>query len=326
MGDSLRPMRIMLRMALALIPVVLLSAADRVLGQGRAVEAVQTKPGICLHPDQLFDEDGDVARNRTTLAHRDLCLRLEVFSEGRLHWILQIIRNRKNPNGPLWVVPHDDEDVAFDSAIHGVTRYGGTVVAVERNGDRYNRIGKRKQDPNRNFQIRGESKCRLQLARSSQFTRQHMRWHMKGQPVIALHTNKVGYDLVPELDEEKSKGNVSILIERDENSHITAFPAPRPMRARSPDDTLIYVASGLPPRADPRLMSFVGALNAAGIHVLYEHVERNDCSLSNYAVSRSLPYVNIEVVDSDDSGAQVRMIDAVMNLIRAGRGPVAPAR
>ena len=319
-------MRITLATLFLVLLIVLLPAAERALGQGNLAVAVQTKAGVCLSPDQLFDEDGDVARNRKALGGQDLCLRLEVFTEGRLHWVLQIIQNRKNPNGPLWVVPHDDEDVAFDSAVYGVTRYGGTVIAVERNHDRYNRIGKRKQDPNRNFQVRGEGRCRLQLAASPQFTRQHMRWHKKGQPVIALHTNKVGYDLIPEPDEEKSKGNVSIGIERKEDSNITEFPAARPIRAKSPNDTLIYVASRQPPGSDAPLDRFVAALNAGGIHVLYEHVERNDCSLSNYAVLGNLPYVNIEVVDDDDTGAQIRMIDIVMRLIRAGQGPLPAGR
>lgn len=319
-------MRITFPAAFFLLLVLLLPAVEHAIGQGAPAAPVQTKARECLHPDQVFDEDGDVARNRKALSSRDLCLRLEVFSEGRLNWVLQIVQNRKNPNGPLWAVPHDDEDVAFDSAVYGVLKYGGTVVAVERNHDRYNRIGKRKQDPNRNFQIRGESKCRLQLARSPEFTRRFMRWHKAGQPVIALHTNKEGYDLVPELDEEKSKGNVSIGIERKPESNITEFPAARPIRAKSPNDTLIYVASALPSGSDERLVRFVRALNAEGIHVLYEHVERNDCSMSNYAVRQNLPYVNIEVVDGDDTGAQARMIDAVMKLIRAGRGPSAPAR
>jgi hypothetical protein len=321
-----RAMRIMLRTALFLLPVLLLFAAERSRGQDRPAEAVQTRPGACLSPDGLFDEDGDVARNRKMLGGADLCLRLEVFTEGRLHWMLQIIHNRKTPNGPLWVVPHDDEDVAFDSAIYGVLRYGGTVVAVERNGDRYNRIGKHKQDPNRNFQTRGEGKCRLQYASSPQFTRQHMRWLKRGQPIIALHTNKEGYDLVPEPDEDKSRGNVSIGIDRKEDSNIIEFPAARPIRAKSPNDTLIYVASRMPPGSDARLAGFVTALNGAGVHVLYEHVERNDCSLSNYAVLQSLPYANIEVVDGDDTGAQIRIIDTVMRLIRTGQGPAALRR
>ncbi len=310
-----------MRAATCLFAILALATAEQAVGQGRAGEPVQTKPGVCLPPERFFDEDGDVARNRKALGSRELCLRLEVFTEGRLQWVLQIMQNKRHPAGPLWVVPHDDEDVAFDSAIYGVLRYGGTVVAVERNGDRYNRIGKRKQDPNRNFQVRGESKCRLQLARSPQFTRNMMRWLKQGQPVIALHTNKEGYDLVPEPDETKSKGNVSIGIERAEDSHITAFPAAKPIRAKSPNDTLIYVASRQPPGNDPQLRRFVASLNASGIHVLYEHVERNDCSLSNYAVLKNLPYVNIEVVDGDDTGAQTRMIDTVLRLIRAGQGP-----
>ena len=316
----------MWRAVIVLILLVLLPASGEVSGQGKPQEPTQTKAGECLPPEQLFDEDGDVARNRQALASKNLCLRLEVFDEGRLRWVLQIIENKKRPSGPLWAVPHDDENVAFDSAVHGVLRYGGTVVAVERNGDRYNWIGNRRQDPNRNFQVRGESKCRLQLARSPQFTKHFMRWHRKGQPIIALHTNKEGYDIVPEPDEEKSRGNVSIGIERKADSNITEFPAAGPIRAKSPNDTLIYVASSQPPGSDAALDRFVAALNTGGIHVLHEHVRRNDCSLSNYAVLRGLSYVNIEVVDDDDTGAQTRMIDSVMRLIRAGRGPVANPR
>lgn len=315
----------MLRAALILIMLVLLPVADRVFGQSAASPA-QTKMGVCLSPEELFDEDGDVARNRAVLASPDLCLRLEVFTEGRLHWVVQVIRNKNKPRGPLWVVPHDDEDVAFDSAVYAVQRYGGTVVAVERNHDRYNRIGKRKQDPNRNFQIGNSEKCQLQLARSPVFTRRVLQWLQKGQPIIALHTNKEGFDPIPVLDEEKSKGNVSIGFPRKPDSNITEFPAARPIRARSPNDTLIYLASKLPVGQDAGLSRFVASLNADGIHVLYEHVEKNDCSLSNYAVSRNIPYLNIEVVDGDDTGAQTRMIDAVMRLILAGRGPNSAAR
>lgn len=284
---------------------------------------VQTPADVCLSPEGLFDEDGDVARNRTALASADLCLRLEVFTEGSLRWVLQVIQNKKRPGGPLWAVPHDDEDVAFDSAVRAVLRYGGTVVAVERNHDRYNRpvSGKKKQDPNRNFDTGEGSKCRLQLARSRNYTRRFLKWLPKGQPIIALHTNKKGYDIVPEPDEDKSKGNVSIGIERKPDSNITEFPAPRPIRARSQDDTLIYVVSRQPAGSDRRQTNFVEALNRNGIHVLYEHVEENDCSMSNYAAFKRIPYVNIEVVDDDDTGAQLRMIDEVMKLMRQGLGP-----
>jgi hypothetical protein len=292
-------------------------------GSGAQDAPVQTPAGVCLSPDQLFDEDGDVARNRAALASPDLCLRLEVFAEGNLRWVLQVIQNKKHPRGPLWAVPHDDEDVAFDSAVNAVLRYGGTAVAIERNHDRYNRppAGKRKQDPNRNFDAGKGAKCQHQLSRSPNFTRRFLRWLPKGQPIVALHSNKLGYDIVPEPDEEKSKGNVSIGIERKADSNITEFPSQKPIHSRSPDDTLIYLASRLASGADRRLMDFVGALNRNGIHVLYEHVEENDCSLSNYAVLKAIPYVNIEVVDDDDTGAQLRMIDIVMMLMRQGLGP-----
>lgn len=308
----------MRRLILAIFATIFMSAAN-----AQPEPPAQTPGNVCLAPEQLFDEDGDVARNRAALASPDLCLRLEVFREGALQWVLQIIQNKKRPHGPLWAVPHDDEDVAFDSAVSAVLRYGGTVVAVERNHDRYNRplAGKKKQDPNRNFDIGQGSKCRFQLSRSPNFTRRFLKWLPKGQPIIALHTNKAGYDIVPETDEDKSKGNVSIGIERKPDSHITEYPAPRPIRSRSPDDTLIYVASRRPPGANRPLTDFVAALNRNGIHVLYEHVEDNDCSLSNYAVSKDIPYANLEVVDDDDTGAQLRMIEIVMKLIRQGLGP-----
>jgi hypothetical protein len=52
------------------------------------------------------------------------------FSEAGFNWHLLRFVNDAKPDGPLWVVPHDDENAAFDAAIAALKHYGGVVIAV----------------------------------------------------------------------------------------------------------------------------------------------------------------------------------------------------
>lgn len=283
---------------------------------------VTTPPGQCLSADSFHDLDGDATRNRGPLSAPELCIRLEVFREGGFNWVLQIIQNRRRPNGPLWAVPHDDEDASFTAGIYAVTRYGGTLVAVETGGDRFNRHESgdetRQQDPNRNFDAGSGTKCRFQRARSPEFTRRFLRWRPRVQPIIALHTNERGY----KGDGKDGEGNLSMARPLGPDTNITRYRARQPIDAISPDDTMVFVASRQRAPGDAALARFVRLLNAQGVHVMHEEISaRYDCSLSNHAALRGIRnYVNIEAVHGD-TGAQVAMIDVVMRLIAAGQGP-----
>jgi hypothetical protein len=256
----------------------------------------------CLAPAAVEDSSGTVQRNGAALSASALCLELATFDEGPLHWRLLTVQNRAAPARVLWVVPHDNEGDAFDSALYGVRTYGGTIVAVKTGGSRMNGP----QDPNRNFDAGTGRKCPRQVARSPLYTRKVLQAWNRAAPIIALHTNERGY----QGDGKGGRGTISISRET---------PGMVPFRAKaaigaSPDDTIAYVASLQPPQANRRLMAFVTALNDKGINVAYEMVtpSRNDCSLSNYAALTNAPhYVDLEVMETDGD-TQRRMLGMVL--------------
>ncbi|WP_439609903.1 hypothetical protein [Reyranella sp.] len=249
-------------------------------------------------PGDVEDSDGDFARNLSQFT-ADLCFFQQSFKEGNLTWILQVIVNTRKPDAFFWVVPHDDEDAAFDSAVYAVKTYGGTVVAVHTKGERNNG----NQDPNRNFDLGSGKKCTAQTAPSPKYTAEVMKFRPKDAPIVALHTNM--------------GGGSTISILKPESHNAIAFVSSSPMHSISPNNTLVFVASVLPPDKDPLLAGFVKRLNATGIHVLYEVVSitKSNCSLSHYAALKGIKdYINIEVLDGDVN-AQKAMVDKVIKLL-----------
>jgi hypothetical protein len=274
-----------------------------------ATNAAAADLALCLTVAEMADLDQDFERNRVQLSSPKLCMQKVQFDEGELQWTIQIIHNRAKPNGYFWFVPHDDEDVAFDTAAYAVTKYGGTVVAIDTGGNRYNGP----QDPNRNFDAgkTATRQCEDQIARSPNYTSTILGYRRK-RPIIALHSNK-------------PDGDISI---RTESKTHTNFPAATPLPTQLPDHTVVFVASTAPPQANRKLGSFVSKLNNAGLNVIYETVspDDNDCSLSNFAALTGIRnYVNLEVVAGDGAGQKL-MLDTVMPLLKARTGPHAGRR
>ena len=259
----------------------------------------------CVSPEDLHDRDGDVHRNLAKLVSDDLCLMQDVFTEGRLRWVLQIIQHKVYPDRWFWFVPHDNENDAFDTAVHAVKKYGGTIVAVETGGNRFNGS----QDPNYNFDAGTGLKCRKQVAPSATYTKRVLRWWKPGRPIVALHTNDRGY----EGDGRDGVGKISMAKPLPGMFPFKAKAAPL---GKSPDDTLIFVASTARPEADAGLREFVARLNQKGVNVLYEPVSpaKNDCSLSNYAALKGIrDYFNVEVVQTDGASQQ-RIVDILLDV------------
>lgn len=282
-------------------------------GSGASLPAPD--PSGCLTPEQIEDRDGDVRNNIEALRSRDLCIREERFPEGRLNWVLQIIEHRRSRDQILWVVPHDNEHAAFDTAVYGVSKHGGTVIAVETGGSRFNGP----QDPNRNFDVGGSSrKCPQQIAPSPAYTnRFRQRLQTPDEPIIALHTNDRGFS----GDGAGGAGTISMLRPLPGNR---AYPAARPIPAASPNDTMVFVASLVPKERDGTLGPLVDRLNDKGINVMYEQVTAtgNDCSFSHYAALNHLRnYFNVEVVNGDGE-TQKRIVDIIVQLYQEpGRTP-----
>lgn len=292
------------------LPVILDNAplprpyADALKARGEAAQIAQvadtgrepppsadTAQAGCLPWEQLTDRDGDFKRNAKRLD--GLCISEDKFHENGVDWVVHVIKSGRG--GPLWAVPHDNEDAAFDSGIWALNQYGGTMVSVETGGDRNNRG----IDPNRIFTGDATACGR----HSPHFTALFIDNRGSGK-VMGLHSNTPGGDLsvngsLPNTTPHKAKPKLNPFI-----------------AAKSGEDTLVFVASLAPDGQDPVVDGVVKKLVENGMHVMREHVtpKSNDCSLSNYAALNKLPnYYNVEVVHGDGN-AQRKMIELIMKM------------
>lgn len=237
--------------------------------------------------------DDDFARHRDSAEWRGLAVERLEFREDRVHWRLWRIVNTARPKGPLWLVPHDNENGAFDAALVAVRAYGGTVVAVdtgvhpEHDGQRFNYAVDRGApvDPNRNFD-----------AATPLYTANMLgNWRPGDGPIIALHTNTKGFDTrLSSCNASDPPGNGVISIRYCDTRYT-----PHPSLARAfpfdDDDTLAFVphAAG----SDPRT-AFCWKLWEVDFNVVEEIVTVSDRSISNYAVPRGYDYLTLETLDS----------------------------
>lgn len=263
----------MLRLTLAALALLAMGAAQ---------------PGDVARIDPLTVEDDDFARHRTPATWRGLTVEQIAFTEERATWRLWRIADPKRRRGPLWFVPHDDENAGFDAALVGLRAYGGVIVAVDSGlgteATRRNRAVDfgRPVDPNRNFDTALPRYATRVLADLT---------HGAG-PIIALHTNPPGLDpRYPICGPRPRPGTGGISIRR-----CGDIFSPSPSRAAKwpfdDEDTVAIVAhrAGTSPHS-----SYCGKrLAAADFNILFERVRQSDGSLSNFALLHGLPYLNFE--------------------------------
>lgn len=266
-------------------------------------------------------ENDDIERHRAEPGYFDGIFIEEMrFSERGFDWHLLRFSNGAKPDGPLWIVPHDDENAAFDAMIAGLRAHGGIAIAVSTG-----RAGNRRQagngicgvrrsattacDPNRNFD-----------SRTPLFTSAILDAWKPGRPIIALHTNGNGFG----GDGIGGRGNITLLDQR-------AYAAGRGKIRRDGyagrkdivmlDDADVFAI--LPYRASSGIAKAEAAcrvsLNGSGINVWHERVGRSDGSLSHY-IARNRPdiaYANFEAERGADlsvaAEAQRLMIKAYLD-------------
>lgn len=263
---------------------------------------------VCGPVSGISDSDGDLARVSGS-SISGLCAEIVRVSDIGRSWVIQ--RFRTNRPGPLWVIPHDNENSAFVAGIQALQRHGGTLVALDNYGMRNNDH----IDPNRVFG--GGGSCRPDGAGTvaPAYTAEMLRGRLDGQPIIALHTNGRGYA----GDDDAGSGNTSIIIG---GRYRTSFPAGRHHPGSAPGDALAFVA-GAEPWPSGATAHLIEQLNMSGVNVVYEHVQPawTDCSLSNYALLANLGfYINIETVEGDVA-THARIIDVVMRLLTSPSTP-----
>lgn len=298
-------------------PAPVTSAPPPVVAQ--APSAPAALPSNCVDPATV--NDNDVARLAGTLRDAGLCVRQEHASDGGLDWTFTVIENLTVPGGPVWFLPHDNENAAFDTAVHAVRNHGGRLIAVEAADNR----SFRGQDPNRNFGRTAEvaASCRDQRAAAPNYT-DYVMAYLKPAPVayLSLHSNDPGYN----GDGRGGAGTISVFRK---SSVMRGFPAPNPPSSafRNGDNAVLFAgteAYGSSSDAQRKR----AAVNDAGMNAIYEHVtwSRNDCSLSNYILLNfnDKPYYNVEA-QHGDVATQIAMVEKLLPLIGFGPGAAAAA-
>lgn len=255
--------------------------------------------------------DDDFARHPDAATWAGLTVSRIDFSEERATWRLYKIQDRARPRGPLWFVPHDNENAGFEAALVSLRKYGGTIIAVDSGGVRMNHNVTEGPpiDPNRDFHdgLPGyPSQVLAALNRGA--------W-----PIIALHTNARGYDptdsTCPHPEDVPGQGEISVhfcdavMQPSESKSHTYPF-----------DDTDTVAFATYNASTAPEAAFCESELMAADFNVIHERVVDSDGSLSNYAVLHHLAYLNFETqeqgLDPDKLAAArdrlVWMIDHAM--------------
>jgi hypothetical protein len=249
--------------------------------------------------DLLAIQDDDIRRHAGDADFfAGLKIEQSYFVENGFRWHLLRFTRPDKPDGPLWMVPHDNENAAFDAAVTALKEHGGVAVVVNSGpGSAREQVGDgvcgvraarvKTCDPNRNFS-----------AATPLFTAAFLDQPPTGQPIIALHTNSRGFS----GDGQGGRGQITIL---DAAAYRRGMIAPRaggylavgPMPDMANYDTLgliAYLTSGKTP--DTAAVDCRKAITKAGVHFWHEHVSTSDGSMSNYrALNRpDIAYFNAE--------------------------------
>lgn len=270
--------------------------------------------------DPMTVIDDDFARHRDPALWRGLSVRRIAFIEGPASWHVWRIANDRKPQGPLWMILHDNENATFAAGLEAVRSWGGVAMVIDTGpadtgyAARFNGAveGGPPIDPNRNF-FDG-----LPLYAGTMLADLGGGGTDGPRPIIALHTNAYGFDrALSDCPAPGYTGSGEISVALCNAKHL-----PRPATVRrwpfDDDDTLAllpYSGGG-----------FAGGgfcarrLIARDFNIVFEAVGVSDGSLSNYATIHGLRYINLETRErgADPAGIAlarnrlVAMIDTVM--------------
>lgn len=243
--------------------------------------------------------DDDVRRNRGVSGFLDgIDVSERRFSENGFDWHLIRFTSSVKPDGPLWMVPHDDENAAFDAMIAAIKKHGGVGIAVNSGPGSLRRQagygicgvlpGKTSScDPNRNFDDDTPA-----------FTSAFLSQRPDGQPVIALHTNTHGFS----GDGNGGRGEITIVdrnayrrgeIKARDGGILAVKPQPDMVNFDTLGLTAYLASAGKPPEHAAKCGQ---AIADAGVHFWHERVTKSDGSMSNYLILNQpeISYFNAE--------------------------------
>ncbi len=250
--------------------------------------------------------DPDMGRNRQLIIDKAICLRVIEFTENDLKWRVQVLDSGRPGNN--WVVLHDDENTAFDSALYAIVRYGGKVVDVDL---RPSTLPDAIVDPNHNFAITDDQRqtCGGPIRHAAPVFTSTIIKELGAPPYLALHNNYDGHL------HSGGSGNISV---RHSDQGLFGLPAYDAVERLADEDNFIVVSGLTPPlRMTGQIRQLTDELRNSGINVIYEYVHEDsyDCSLSNYLLlhgdAEPGQYFNIEA-EAGDFQSQITMIDALV--------------
>jgi hypothetical protein len=275
-------------------------------GAGLADPAAGQSEQGCLSAAAITE--ADIAAAAESLSDPRFCISEKTVTENGVDWRFFVIRNLSQA-GPLWAVPHDDEDAAFDSAVYAAGRHGGAIVAVEA-GERRNLAG---LDPNHLFRPAnaGEGVCSDAPAASPLFIAAWLEEWDPAFPVIGLHSN---------LDGFVEGGGLGTISARRPDEKMIPFPSELGDGRLADEDTIVMIASMAPPEDNPPAREAIEWLNGHGLHVIYRLVAADiiDCTFADYLTLDAVaPYFNIEV-EHGDAETQKILIDRLIEFLDSG--------
>lgn len=277
--------------------------------------ATPTQQGVAEPVDPLIVADGDFARHRDPALWRGLAVTRIAVEEGPVSWRFFRVANLARPDGPLWVVTHDNENATFAATLIALRSWGGVAMVVDTGADdsdrsaRFNWLsGAAPIDPNRHFSDAHPIYTGTVLADLGRPARL----------IVALHSNEPGFDRrFRDCSGQPGAGAGDISI-RLCSARFRPTLAPTRAWPFDDDDSLALV----PHLANrPAESAWCGrALARAGFNVVFERVVSSDGSLSNYAAQHGLAYVNVETQERGSApeglaaarDRLVHMIDGVM--------------
>ncbi len=259
--------------------------------------------------EQVAWRDPDIGRNKQFIIDEEICLKVIEFAENDVKWRVQVLDSGRPGNN--WIVLHDDEDSAFDSALYAIVRYGGKVIDVDL---QLSTLPVAIVDPNHNFAVTNDHGARcggpFQIA-APVFTSTIIE-QLGAPPFLALHNNYDGHFRTG------GSGNISV----GQNAQgLFGMPAYDAVGRLADEDNFVLVSGITPPdRIKGRVLQLTDDLRNSGINVIYEYVREStyDCSLSNYLLlyggAEPGQYFNIEA-EAGDYQSQISMIDAVVGML-----------
>lgn len=271
----------------------------------------------CMEPVRA--DSRDIRRNLNRIERAPLCYRRQQVREGSFRWTFHILEHQQHPQGPFWILPHDNENTAFDVATQAVIDYGGGLLAVDSRGQR-NFLG---QDPNRNFsRSMDESRlCSGQRRAAPGYTQaiiEHYRG--RGSPILALHNNLNGWSGnggAGTISMDRGRPALRAYPGTGTGSRPGAYPRGSSSRRLLDEDNLVFMVTTRPVSADPALQRRIAALNAAGLNVILKQVNGSNfnCSLSDYVARHRLgEYYNVEA-EHGDRQSQQQMVERLLQVL-----------